>query len=201
MNRLARIFASVFHGWEREILRPIITSLLTACALFLISLLSPTIREWLFPGDPNYPIDCFAEMTTLPDNKINVEFYIINRAAEDRKDEFAREDLAILLADRFEGLATSPDIILRPKEGATIDEVKVDEVFFNTAEKGHLLFPDKNNPKEVKIVIDRISARAILRVDIVTSNPYIEGGPIIRLAKGRIPLNTEEYEKRCYQRD
>jgi hypothetical protein len=123
----------------------------------------------------------------------------VNLANEDRKEVFRREDLAGYLNDEYRDFFSSPDIVLRPIEGVAIRSVEQDRNF-NTPAKGHLLF-DGWNGNEVKITIDRIAARAILRLDIVTESPFTPGSEVDRIAKQLIPLNTEDYEDRCFQLD
>jgi hypothetical protein len=191
----------LFENWETNILRPIVVSVTTAFILFLASLSLTPVRNFLFGGLPDYPIYCVAEpyQNSIDPTKLFIDFFIINRTPS----EYTSESLMAIVRTRHADTA-SPDINLiywrKTLKGyvGKVDSATPDRDF--NSGKGDIQSKVEGN--DVRILIDHIKARAVLKVTIVVVDlPGLEGGaPILRTAKGAVPFHIEKYETACYNR-
>lgn len=188
----------LFENWEKNILRPIVVSVTTALVLFLASLTFTPVRSFLFGGLQDYPIYCVAEpyRHRMNPTTLIIDFFVINRTSS----EYTAENLMTFLRTRHaEGASPDIDLIYRRtgKRGdiGRVFSVTIDPDF--NSGKGDIRGEFTGN--DVRIRIDHIEARAVMKVTIVVANlPNLEG--ISRTAKGAVPFDIDKYEIACHNR-
>jgi hypothetical protein len=198
------MYAKLFQDWEQQILRPVLTTLLTALILFASSMLFKPVRAFLFPSPDvkEYPLYCTAEPYLGPSGKdLLVDFFIINRT----NDEYSREQLSSILqsGNRDPDVVLSPDISLKysrridGRPVGKVEEVLLDRDF--NLNKGELAIDRRDD--SVSIKINRVGERAVMKVTIrVTGLPDLENSAVTRMAKGLVPLDFRRYQDGCYTR-
>ncbi len=198
------MYAKLFQNWEQQILRPVLTSLLTALILFAGSLLFKPIRTFLFPSQEvkEYPLYCTAEPYLEPSGKdLLVDFFIINRTNE----EYSREKLDSILrsGSHDSDIVLSPDIRLkysRRVDGhpiGKVEEALLDKEF--NLNKGELDIDRRDDLVSIKV--NRVAERAVMKVTIrVTGLPDLQNSAVTRMAKGLVPLDFRRYQDGCYTR-
>ncbi|BCO08856.1 hypothetical protein GF1_12320 [Desulfolithobacter dissulfuricans] len=190
---------SLFDKWPQNILRPVAVNVLSAVVLFLLAVSLKPLVFSLFQGPqlPEYPLFCTAEPYLGSGNReMNIDFFIINRTGEPRTREQLIRDLRALNPDADRTL--SPDIELElNREG----EVQVlQDKDFNSG-KGRLRVVRDPEGQKIKIIVDRIEPRAILKVVIRVSGVRFVSRKLNRGVKGevgRVLRNYEQFQDSCY---
>jgi hypothetical protein len=188
-------FARLFDGWETEIARPILVTLLTAFVVFLCSLALRPVRRFLFPIDAAYPLWCTAEAyATNSDSDLHLDIYVINRTDEDLNKDKLRERLE----DRLPGSDASPDITAEfTSDRGRIANAVADSEF--NRDKGSLAV--KHTDRTLTIGVDQIQPYAILRATAVVSGlPEHPGTEVTRGMPSRVPVDMSGYQRACYAR-
>jgi hypothetical protein len=196
----------LFTKWKESWFYPVLVNLSTALILFLVMLTFKPVRYWLFPPETiqNYPLISTAEpYVNDSKDKLIIDYFIINRTGK----EYTREDLVSLLElhNPNPDLSPSPDIELRYNRFAgqdpigRIDSVYVDSAFNDT--KGNLTAEVDKESNTVRIKIDYIAPRAVLKVNIVVADlPDLDVIDIKRTDKITVPLDYHRYQDACYTR-
>ena len=190
-----RSFGRLVDGWEKEIARPVLVTLLTALLLFLCSLAFQPVRSFLFPVDSGYPLWCTAEAyARANDSDLHAEIYVVNRTDE----ELTKDKLLERLEEHAAGSNTSPDITSAfMRQQGTIAQASSDLDF--NRDKGTLTVTHRE--RSVTIGIDQIQPHAILRVTVVvTGLPERPGVEVTRGMPSAIPFDISPYQLACYSR-
>lgn len=184
-----------FENWETAILRPIVTSLLTALILFTVALLNRQFRHFAFPEKVvrDYPLICRAEPYLTETGVFAVDFFIINRSDKD----YSRDELARFLREqKLEASSTpQPSITLNYFRDIGSIEWAGGDSDFNEG-KGELGVT--YTPMRVVIDVRSIAARALMKVVVHVRG--LKDKPNSRMTPSAVPLDFESYQDACYQR-
>ena len=176
------------RDWEirKELIVPIIRSLLTAFILFLFALL---LKEPIYnafkpkPKVKNYPLYCIAEPYSNDKGFLIADLFIINLKADESFDE---EELKSIIME------SDPDRNIRPyieitsiRDVVKIRDIKPDNQFNESKGRLEITAP-KNNDKNWIIRVKEISRKAILKLIIVTD---YKDKSFTRDAKGALPFD------------
>ena len=188
-------------NWPQNVLRPIVVNVLTAVILlFLAVSFKPLIFD-LFRGPviAEYPLICTAEPYKGANEKeMKIDFFVINRT----DDSYTREDLI----SKLKALNPEPDRALSPDVKLDLAEegeihVAADEDF--NKGKGELRVLYDPEIRRITVAVDRIEARAILKVVIRVSKLRFVSRHLTRGTKAeafRILTNYDEYQDSCYSK-
>lgn len=187
-------------GWWRSYLDQlpgVAGSLTTAALLFAAAvILQPTIQRLFSTPARSYPISCSADPVALDGEheRATAAFFIVNRANEALTAEQLRTSLSNALNRDVDSQGTAIRIHFGPYDGRFLT-AEPDRVFNGDKGELHVMARDA----ETTIVIDRIEANAILKVDIVwTQSPPPPPENFTRDTKGALPFGRREYEQACY---
>ncbi|MGM0914262.1 MAG: hypothetical protein ACQEXC_09535 [Pseudomonadota bacterium] len=190
----------------RDITVPITVNLLSAGLLFMASLLLEPVRNFVFPPEviPDYPLFCTVEPWLDPDREaLVVDLFIINTTQND----YTHADLQRLLDTRKldPKSSLSPDLVLsywRKLDETVIGTVgKPDRYPVFNLGKGEVEVGVNEATNQVRIRLERISPRAVIKVGLPTHNPPdIETMAVQRTNKSIIPFDFMPYEEHCYTR-
>jgi len=160
-----------FTGWEfkREVLRPLVTNVLTAAVLFAAAV---TLKPWIYglfsaPRVPDWPIYCVFEPQVGDGGKMIVDLFVANL----RDVDYTQDDLEALAARRTLGEGPTVSSIIRVElkdsvSNQAIETVTPDEPF-NTG-KGRLE-PRRVDDRHWTIDIQKISKSIIVKFEIHTT--------------------------------
>jgi hypothetical protein len=182
-------------------LTPIVTNLGTALIIFVVSLFNNRVRDWLFPPEviQEYPLFCTAEpYINISNHQLIVDFFIINKT----KNGYSRQNLVQILhqLNPDPNLSLSPDIELKYLLPLGTMMQPYLEPDFNDG-KGNIVPTLDENSKTIKIRVNDIKPRAIVKVSIpIAGLPEQESSNIRRTRKDKIPLAYDDYEEGCYKR-
>ena len=202
-KRLMRALRKALENWEQEVLRPILTTLLTAIILFTASLLFKPVRSFFFPSEvKEYPLHCTAEPYVDASREfLLVDFFIINHT----NNEHTSDELNSFLETHNSNpdAHLSPDITLkysRMLNGRPLgrfETVVVDDDF--NRDKGELAVDKKAD--QLSISVKRIASWAVMKVTIrVAGLPDLDSAHFSRMAKVKVPFDFQEYQDGCYSR-
>jgi hypothetical protein len=189
--------------WREKILTPVAVNLITAAAIFLVSLTFTPVRNWVFDRNRyvEYPLFCTAEpyVDETIDTRLHIDFLVTNKSDKDYDPEALMEKLQEIFGPET---AWSPLIILKRKSigGSRIGELvsaEQDEAF--NRGKGELVVKLDQSNANVTIEVRSISERTVLRAHILVDG--IEG--LSRKATDRrtntqIPFYVKELEDKCF---
>ena len=192
---LTRVLRKTFQDWEREILRPVIASLLTATVVFVVALMNEQFRAFVFGSwIEDYPLVCRAEAFTTPAGTLGVDFFVINTS----NSEYSRDGLVGFL--RSQGLDTrssGPDVRLTFWRDIGVIATAEEDHDFNL-EKGRLRIIVSEDKRAATVVIEQIDAWAILKVILAIDG--ITSLPENRATDNAVPFTIDEYLNACYER-
>lgn len=191
------VLTRTFESWETTILRPVVTSLTTAGILFLAALLNTQFRHLVFPPATvrDYPLICRAEPYMSASGTLAIDFFIINRSDK----EYSREELARLLRETQADPSRSPTptiVLVYRRDVGEVTAVETDPEF--NRGKGELNVSLAGNGSDVRIDVNRIAARALMKVVVLTRG--LEDRPTNRMTPVAVPFDFRPYQDACYGR-
>jgi hypothetical protein len=198
VGRVKAALSRAFDNWETTILRQVVTNLSTASIVFLVALLNTQFRNLVFPPEvaKDYPLICRAEPYVAGSGELAVDFFIINRSAN----EFARDDLARFLRGQptDSSRAPTPSIgLIYWREQGKIAAAESDREF--NMGKGDLNVSVASDGRKVTIEVQRIVGRAVMKVVIETSGLDLK--PVNRMSPVAVPFQFQQYQDACYGRE
>ena len=184
-----------FLGKYVDGLPSVATSLTTALALFLFSLLFAPVRGWLFgAGAPDYPIFCTADPVQGPGDTRIIEFYVVNRSRHD----YTAPELQRALSAALQGTGTTgaAAIGLPFEQGEGLIARAYPDTEFND---GKGVLGVERTAEGVRIVIQRIHGASILRAKIEVAGME-PNSAMERDTKLAVPFEFEDIQEACYTR-
>ncbi len=189
----------MFEDWPQNVLRPISVNVLTAFILFFLAIIfKPFIMDFFqTPSIQEYSLLCTAEpYNTESINQMHIDLFIVNKSGVKKTHQNLVNDLKILNNEK--NCILSPDILLEVGNEGNLSVES--DTYFNQG-KGELITRYDQNKRELKVVIDHIEPRAILKAVIKVNNLRYVSPNIHRGTKAeviRIFKNFEKYQDKCY---
>jgi hypothetical protein len=189
----------IFDEWPKNLLRPVLISVLTAGALFGLAALFKPALHWLFtpPKNNRYPLVCFFE----PYNNAGeakqyyVDLYIVNITADDVSREKLKENIP---ESSERNLSPDLDLTMDDKYSGNIESATVPEDF----NKGKGDIEVKHDQRAATVTIRSIKQRTFMKVTfLITNVSRVRSKTVIsRDAQAAwVPFDFETLQDRCYQ--
>ena len=190
-------------SWPERLIYPVIVNVTTAIFLFLLATAFRTEVQELFDvifdrakaQVSEYPLICIAEPYRVDssDTEMNIDFFVINNSGN----TYDRDQLSAVLStfNKEPSRSLSPDIVLKVDQPGLFKVQR--DIDFN-AGKGVLVITENPQDREIKVVVKKVEAHAILKFTIIMTRMNFVSSMINRSTKVGVPID-DSYLEGCYQ--